>query len=139
MLILIWIISGIIGSWLTGLIVRGRGFGLLGDLIIGLLGLRPPAGLARFCPPLPEAWCWSLWSAPYDGPEEADSPRAIRALTQWPAHRGHRATLPGRWRWRIHHSGCRTISLGAKDSATPRLTSETSGHDEVAHTRRDGV
>lgn len=36
--ILIWIVSGIIAGWLAGLIVRGRGFGLIGDLIIGLLG-----------------------------------------------------------------------------------------------------
>ena len=36
--ILIWIISGIIAGWLTGLVVRGRGFGLLGDLVIGLFG-----------------------------------------------------------------------------------------------------
>lgn len=36
--ILIWLISGIIAGWLTGLIVRGEGFGLIGDLIIGLLG-----------------------------------------------------------------------------------------------------
>ena len=38
MRILVWIISGIVAGWLTGLIVRGRGFGLLGDLVIGLLG-----------------------------------------------------------------------------------------------------
>jgi uncharacterized membrane protein YeaQ/YmgE (transglycosylase-associated protein family) len=36
--ILIWIITGIIAGWLAGLIVKGRGFGLLGDLIIGLIG-----------------------------------------------------------------------------------------------------
>jgi uncharacterized membrane protein YeaQ/YmgE (transglycosylase-associated protein family) len=36
--ILIWIISGIVAGWLTGMLVRGRGFGLVGDLIIGLLG-----------------------------------------------------------------------------------------------------
>ena len=35
---LAWIISGLIAGWLTGLIVKGRGFGLIGDLIIGLLG-----------------------------------------------------------------------------------------------------
>lgn len=35
---LIWIITGIIAGWLTGLVVKGRGFGLIGDLIIGLLG-----------------------------------------------------------------------------------------------------
>jgi len=36
--ILIWIVSGIIAGWIAGLLVRGRGFGLIGDLIIGLLG-----------------------------------------------------------------------------------------------------
>jgi len=36
--VLVWIISGIIAGWLTGMIVRGRGFGLIGDLAIGLLG-----------------------------------------------------------------------------------------------------
>jgi uncharacterized membrane protein YeaQ/YmgE (transglycosylase-associated protein family) len=36
--ILIWIIVGILAGWLTGLVMKGRGYGLLGDLIIGLLG-----------------------------------------------------------------------------------------------------
>jgi len=36
--IVAWIISGIVAGWLTGLIVKGRGFGLIGDLVIGLLG-----------------------------------------------------------------------------------------------------
>jgi len=36
--ILIWIVSGIIAGWLAGVLVRGRGFGLIGDLIVGLLG-----------------------------------------------------------------------------------------------------
>lgn len=35
---LVWIISGIIAGWLTGLIMRGRGYGLVGDLVVGLLG-----------------------------------------------------------------------------------------------------
>ena len=34
--ILVWIITGIIAGWLAGLVVRGRGYGLLGDLVIGL-------------------------------------------------------------------------------------------------------
>ncbi|GAB61301.1 MAG: GlsB/YeaQ/YmgE family stress response membrane protein [Candidatus Jettenia sp.] len=38
MYLIIWIISGIVAGWLTGLIIRGRGFGLMGDLIIGILG-----------------------------------------------------------------------------------------------------
>jgi uncharacterized membrane protein YeaQ/YmgE (transglycosylase-associated protein family) len=35
---LIWIVGGIIAGWLTGVIMKGRGFGLLGDLAVGLLG-----------------------------------------------------------------------------------------------------
>jgi uncharacterized membrane protein YeaQ/YmgE (transglycosylase-associated protein family) len=31
------IIGGLIG-WLAGLIVRGRGFGLIGDIVIGIVG-----------------------------------------------------------------------------------------------------
>ncbi len=35
---LIWIIVGAIAGWLAGLIVRGFGFGLLGNIIVGILG-----------------------------------------------------------------------------------------------------
>jgi len=38
MRILLWIISGIVAGWLTGLVLKGRGYGLLGNLVIGLLG-----------------------------------------------------------------------------------------------------
>jgi uncharacterized membrane protein YeaQ/YmgE (transglycosylase-associated protein family) len=43
----IWIISGTVAGWLTGLLVRGRGFGLVGDLVIGLLGGFIGGWLAR--------------------------------------------------------------------------------------------
>jgi uncharacterized membrane protein YeaQ/YmgE (transglycosylase-associated protein family) len=33
-----WILTGIIAGWLTGLVIKGRGYGLIGDLIVGLLG-----------------------------------------------------------------------------------------------------
>jgi uncharacterized membrane protein YeaQ/YmgE (transglycosylase-associated protein family) len=36
--ILIWIISGIVAGWLAGVIVKGSGFGIIGDFIIGLIG-----------------------------------------------------------------------------------------------------
>ncbi len=36
--ILLWLISGIIAGWLTGLIMKGGGFGVIGDLVVGLLG-----------------------------------------------------------------------------------------------------
>jgi uncharacterized membrane protein YeaQ/YmgE (transglycosylase-associated protein family) len=35
----IWIIVlGIIAGWIAGLLTKGRGFGLLGDLIVGIIG-----------------------------------------------------------------------------------------------------
>lgn len=36
--ILIWIVVGAVAGWLTGLLVRGFGFGLFGNIIIGILG-----------------------------------------------------------------------------------------------------
>ncbi len=38
MQILIWIISGIVAGWLTGLIMKGKGYGIFGDLVLGTLG-----------------------------------------------------------------------------------------------------
>lgn len=36
--LLVIIIVGIIAGWLAGLLVQGGGFGILGDLVIGVLG-----------------------------------------------------------------------------------------------------
>ena len=33
-----WIVIGLLAGWLAGVIMPGRGFGLLGDLVIGLIG-----------------------------------------------------------------------------------------------------
>ena len=39
MLYLLWvIIIGILAGWIAGKIMRGKGYGLLGDLIIGVIG-----------------------------------------------------------------------------------------------------
>jgi uncharacterized membrane protein YeaQ/YmgE (transglycosylase-associated protein family) len=36
---LFWfLVVGVVAGWLTGLLVKGRGFGFLGDLIVGILG-----------------------------------------------------------------------------------------------------
>ncbi|SFV35085.1 GlsB/YeaQ/YmgE family stress response membrane protein [Hyphomicrobium facile] len=40
--ILAWIVIGAIAGWLAGLLVKGYGFGLIGNIIIGILG----AGIA---------------------------------------------------------------------------------------------
>ena len=36
--IIAWIVIGLLAGWLAGVIMPGKGFGLLGDLIIGLIG-----------------------------------------------------------------------------------------------------
>ncbi len=36
--IIAWIIIGLVAGWLAGVIMPGKGFGLLGDLIVGLIG-----------------------------------------------------------------------------------------------------
>jgi len=36
--ILAWIIVGGIAGWLAGLVVRGTGLGLLGDIVVGIIG-----------------------------------------------------------------------------------------------------
>lgn len=36
--LLIWIIVGAVAGWLAGLVVRGFGFGLVGNIIVGILG-----------------------------------------------------------------------------------------------------
>jgi uncharacterized membrane protein YeaQ/YmgE (transglycosylase-associated protein family) len=36
--ILIVLLVGAVAGWLAGLIVRGAGFGLIGDIIIGIVG-----------------------------------------------------------------------------------------------------
>jgi uncharacterized membrane protein YeaQ/YmgE (transglycosylase-associated protein family) len=33
-----WILIGLIAGWLAGKIARGRGFGCIGDIILGLIG-----------------------------------------------------------------------------------------------------
>ena len=45
--ILAWIIIGAIAGWLAGILVKGYGFGLIGNIIIGILG----AGLAGLLAP----------------------------------------------------------------------------------------
>jgi uncharacterized membrane protein YeaQ/YmgE (transglycosylase-associated protein family) len=36
--IIAWIIVGLIAGWLTGLLMKGGGYGIIGDLIVGLIG-----------------------------------------------------------------------------------------------------
>jgi uncharacterized membrane protein YeaQ/YmgE (transglycosylase-associated protein family) len=45
--ILAWIVIGAIAGWLAGLLVKGYGFGLIGNIVIGVLG----AGVAGILAP----------------------------------------------------------------------------------------
>ena len=36
--ILVWLIIGAIAGWLAGKVMRGGGFGLLGNIIVGIVG-----------------------------------------------------------------------------------------------------
>jgi uncharacterized membrane protein YeaQ/YmgE (transglycosylase-associated protein family) len=36
--IIIWLIVGAIAGWLAGLLVKGGGFGLIGDIVVGIVG-----------------------------------------------------------------------------------------------------
>ncbi len=36
--IIAWIVIGLLAGWLAGVIMPGKGFGLIGDLILGLVG-----------------------------------------------------------------------------------------------------
>lgn len=45
--ILAWIVIGAIAGWLAGLLVKGYGFGLIGNVVVGILG----AGIAGLLAP----------------------------------------------------------------------------------------
>lgn len=36
--IIIWLIIGAIAGWLAGTLIKGGGFGLIGDIVVGVVG-----------------------------------------------------------------------------------------------------
>jgi uncharacterized membrane protein YeaQ/YmgE (transglycosylase-associated protein family) len=36
--LLVWLIVGAIAGWLAGVVVSGGGFGIIGDIIVGIVG-----------------------------------------------------------------------------------------------------
>jgi uncharacterized membrane protein YeaQ/YmgE (transglycosylase-associated protein family) len=36
--ILIWLLIGAVAGWLAGSLVKGGGFGLIGDIVVGIVG-----------------------------------------------------------------------------------------------------
>ena len=45
--IIAWIIIGAIAGWLAGVLVKGYGFGVLGNIVVGILGAAIAGILAR--------------------------------------------------------------------------------------------
>jgi uncharacterized membrane protein YeaQ/YmgE (transglycosylase-associated protein family) len=43
-----WIVVGLLAGWLAGVVMKGSGYGLVGDLIIGLIGALIGGFLAGF-------------------------------------------------------------------------------------------
>ncbi len=33
-----WIIVGLIAGWLAGMVMKGSGFGIIGDIVLGIIG-----------------------------------------------------------------------------------------------------
>jgi uncharacterized membrane protein YeaQ/YmgE (transglycosylase-associated protein family) len=33
-----WLVIGLIAGWLAGLVMKGSGYGLVGDIVVGILG-----------------------------------------------------------------------------------------------------
>jgi len=67
MSILLWIISGIIAGWLTGLIMKGGGYGIVGDLIVGLIGGLIGGFLAGMFGVAPTSWVGQIVMAVIGG------------------------------------------------------------------------
>jgi len=38
MSIIAWIVLGLIAGWLAGIVMRGGGYGIIGDIVLGILG-----------------------------------------------------------------------------------------------------
>ncbi len=36
--LLMWLVIGVLAGWLAGVLVKGGGFGLIGDVVVGVIG-----------------------------------------------------------------------------------------------------
>lgn len=49
---IMWVILGLIVGWLAGLIMKGSGYGLVGDVIVGIVGAASGFWVFNFSLPL---------------------------------------------------------------------------------------
>ena len=50
MSIIAWIVLGLVAGWLAGMVMRGGGYGIIGDIVLGIVGA------------LIGGWVWGLMS-----------------------------------------------------------------------------
>ena len=53
--ILAWLVVGLIAGWLASMVVRGGGYGLIGDIIVGVVGALIGGFLASALFHMPDA------------------------------------------------------------------------------------
>lgn len=53
--ILAWIVVGLIAGWLAGMVMKGGGYGVVGDVIIGIIGALLGGFLAAALFGIPDA------------------------------------------------------------------------------------
>lgn len=53
--ILAWLVVGLIAGWLASIVMRGGGFGLVGDIIVGIVGALIGGFLASALLNIPDA------------------------------------------------------------------------------------
>ena len=53
--ILTWIIVGLIAGWLAGLVMKGGGYGVIGDIVLGIVGALVGGFLASAVFGIPDA------------------------------------------------------------------------------------
>ena len=58
-----WLIIGAVAGWLAGVLVKGGGFGLLADILIGIVGAVIGGWLAGLLEVLPGSQFWLLHAA----------------------------------------------------------------------------
>jgi len=46
--ILAWLVVGLIAGWLAGMVMKGGGYGVVGDIIVGIVGALVGGFLASF-------------------------------------------------------------------------------------------
>ncbi|MCL5995116.1 MAG: GlsB/YeaQ/YmgE family stress response membrane protein [Chloroflexi bacterium] len=53
--ILTWIVVGLIAGWLAGLVMKGGGYGVIGDIVLGIVGALVGGFLASAVFGIPDA------------------------------------------------------------------------------------